>query len=107
MRLASGDSAVAGVGGGLEAVFLAEVQLVEIVHFAVAEILFPMFAETREGRGRHLELAIALDAFGSEPLDNRLYSLLEGLSPARRSIVRRCALRPGNRSLHLRSPRNF
>src|SRR5713101_7705616 len=54
MRLASDYLSVAGVGGGLESAFLTEAQLVEVVHFPVAQILFPVLAEIREGRGSHL-----------------------------------------------------
>src|SRR6266851_2593938 len=107
MRLASAYLAIAGVGGSLESAFLAEAQLAQVVHFAIAQILFPMLAEIREGRGRNLELAIALDVFRREPLDHRFYSLAQRLAPARRYVARRCALRSGNRRLHLRSPRNL
>src|ERR1700687_1578343 len=92
MRLAGNYLAVAGVGGRLESAFLAEAQLGDVVHFAVAQILFPVLAEIRESRGCRLELAIALDAFRSEPLDHRFDSLPEALLRNGGGVARRSAL---------------
>src|SRR5258708_36154151 len=103
MRLASNYLAVAGVGGGLESVFQAEVQLGHVVPLPVAQILLPMLAEVGEHRGGLPELAIALEALRGESFDDRLHPLLEGPFPARCPVARRCALRSRDRSLHLSS----
>src|SRR5260370_16589912 len=92
MRMASDYIAVAGICGGLEPVFLTEVQLGNVVALAVAQILLPVLAEVRERGGGHLEFAIALDALGGELLDHRLHPLAQRFIRRRRRATRRCAL---------------
>src|SRR5260370_9605098 len=92
MRMASDYIAVAGICGGLEPVFLTEVQLGNVVALAVAQILLPVLAEVRERGGSHLELAIALDALRGELLDHRLHPLAQRFIRRRRRAACRCAL---------------